>query len=577
MNILGLFGPGPNPSAALIQDGKLLAFMEEERFNRIKTSPNSLPIESAKGCLKKAGISLDMVDGIAYGWDSVRYAEKVGAFFKKRRKQYSDTSEYNHLQEELLINLYHPERIRHNLQLGLGSLSKKRKLPPITFYPHHLCHAASALDCSGFDEANILTLDGSGEEITTLICSGTPEKIEIIKRFELPHTLGGFYATFTEFLGFRAYLDEGKLMGLASYGKFSQELQDKMDQVIPFDRETGDFEINPRMRYVGRHTFGARFTDEFVELFGPKREARQSAVDAPFPDLAFAVQWRLEQIVTRLARQAYKKTGLKKLCLAGGVAMNCVMNGKLAGEDFVEDIFVQPAASDNGVSLGAALLMAREKGERVSFRMTHLYYGPEFDEQEIEKALKEAKVDYYRSEDIEKETAGLLNQGKIVGWFQGPMEVGARALGGRSILASPLFPEMKERLNLEVKHREDWRPFCPSMKEESYKKYIKAKADSPFMIMAFPFNEEYEKMVPSCVHVDRTARPQAVRKQDHPRYWKLINEFEKLSGHGIIINTSFNIQGEPIVCTPMDALRCFGGTGLDALAIGDFMVKKARG
>jgi len=574
MKILGLFGPGPNPSAALLVDGKLVAFVEEERLNRIKTAPNSIPVLAAKACLKKGGIALDELDGIAYGWDCPRYVTEAKAFFEKQRAGATGpASAYNLLQEELLLNLYHPDRVANTLQIGLGSMSKSWRLPPIKYYPHHLAHAASAFYCSKFDEANVITLDGSGEEVTTLLCRAGPKGIEVLKRFELPHTLGGFYATFTEYLDFKAYQDEGKLMGLASYGKYNEELQRKLDEVIPFDRKTGDFTINPAMRYEGRHTYGSRFTDRFVELFGPKRRADQSALDGPFPDIAFAVQWRLEQIVIALARQLHRTTGLDKLCLAGGVAMNCVMNGKLAEQAFVEDIFVQPAASDNGASLGAALLMANEKTP-TSFRLRHLYYGPEFSDAELEKALVEAKVRYERVPDVCRVVARELAEGRIVGWFQGAMEVGARSLGNRSILASPLFAGMKEKLNIEVKHRENWRPFCPSMKEESYRKYIRAACDSPFMIMAFPANDEIKDKIPSCVHVDGTARPQAVSKQDNARFWNLLDEFEKVTGHGILINTSFNIQGEPVVCSPRDALRTFGGTGIDLLVLGDFVVRK---
>jgi len=254
--------------------------------------------------------------------------------------------------------------------------------------------------------------------------------------------------------------------------------------------------------------------------------------------------------------------------------MNCGMNGRLASEDFVDDIFVQPAASDSGVSLGAALLMAKEEGDDPAFRMRHLYYGPEFSNEEIETALKEAKIGYYKSDHVARDTAGYLARGRIVGWLQGCMEVGARGLGNRSILASPMINNMKDRLNREVKHREMWRPFCPSMKDEYYEQYIEAKADSLFMVMAFPVMPEYRSVCPAVVHVDDTARPQAVSRQDNARFWQLLDEFERLTGEAILINTSFNIQGEPIVCSPRDALRCFGGTGVDVLVMGDYIAEK---
>lgn len=573
MNYLGMFGPGPNPSASLIQDGKVVALIEEERLNRIKMSPNNLPIQSALKCLEIAGLGLDDIDGIAWGWDCPRYVTEAMERFDQQAAKDGYFDDFSRLQQELVINLYHPVRLERSLQLGLASASKTNTLPPVHYFPHHLCHAASTFYSSGFDEANIITIDGSGEETTALLCKGDGEGITILEQIELPHSLGGFYATFTEFLGFRAYMDEGKVMGLAAYGKYSDELQEKLDKFINYD-DKGSFHINSKLRYVGEHTFGARFTDEFIELFGPKRPQGTSAMKAPYPDIAFNLQWRLEQIVIGMARSLFEKTGIRNVCMAGGVAMNCKMNGVIAQQKFVDDIFIQPASADNGVGMGAAQLLAKENGENVYQKMEHAYLGHEFSADEIEKALIESKLPYYKSENIEKEVAVLINEKNIIGWFQGRMEIGARALGNRSILASPVFKSMKDKINLEVKHRENWRPFCPSMKVESYKKYIKASINSPFMILAFEVVDDAKDAIPSCVHVDGTARPQAVAKEHNLRYWTLIDEFEKLSGCGVLINTSFNIQGEPVVSSPQDALRTFGGTGIDVLAIGDFIVKK---
>jgi carbamoyltransferase len=575
MNILGMFGPGPNPSSALLVNGKIAAFIEEERLNRIKTSPYTVPIQSAQHCLTKARLSLDDIDGIAYAWDCQRYALEAPLFFKELREKSGDTSIFNKLQEEMYINMFHPERIRHTIQLGLGHLSKNRKIPEITFYPHHLCHVASAFYCSGFEEACFLSFDGSGEETTSLLGTASLSSgLEIIKQFQLPDTLGGFYATFTEFMGFKPYQDEGKLMGLASYGKYDPNIEKKLDQFIPYNHANGDYKVNVKMRYAGKHTYGSRFTDEFVDLFGQPRPANVSALKNGYPDLAFAVQKRLEDIIITNAREMAKQTGLNCFTLAGGVAMNCVTNGKLASQNFVHKIFVQPAASDNGTSLGAALLLTKELGQSVNFKLTHLYYGNEYSNEEIKQAIIESKLSYRHSDNICEEVATHLAAGKIIGWFQGAMEVGARALGNRSILASPLISSMKDKLNLEVKHREDWRPFCPSMKIESYDKYIDHSAESPFMIMAFPVKKAVAHAIPAVVHVDGTARPQTVTKEDNPRFWHLLDEFEQITGHSILINTSFNIQGEPIVCSPRDALRTFGGTGIDILAMGDFILEK---
>lgn len=362
-------------------------------------------------------------------------------------------------------------------------------------------------------------------------------------------------------------------MGLASYGEYSDEIQGRLDQFLSFDRSTGDFRLDPYLRYLGKRTYGKRFTDEFVELFGKPRLSHQS-ITKYHRDLAFNVQWRLEQIVTLLARSLISMTGCRSLCLAGGVAMNCCMNGKLAVMPEVREIFVQPASSDNGIALGAAFLMARRAGVSGFEKMLHAYWGPSFSDAAIEAALSESKLKYYRSSSVVKEVAQLLFEGKIIGWFQGRMEVAARALGNRSILASPLFPDMKDRLNREVKHREDWRPFCPSLPIDDYRIYFDHGTDSDYMILAYPIRREFHDKIPSVVHVDGTARPQTVREKFNPKFYALLKEFGKLSGHPVLLNTSFNVQGEPIICTPADALRCFGGTGLDVLVLNDFILKK---
>ncbi len=580
MNILGMFAPGPNPSAALVMDGILIAWAEEERFNRIKTSPNDFPFKAARFCLEKAGVNLDQIDVIAYGWDCTRYAMEAPIFYEEQYTKYNDTEAYNKLQQAYRLNLYHPDRIAQTLRLGLRSLSSTNKVPPIKYYSHHLSHAASAFYASGFEAANIVSIDGSGEEVCTMLAKGTKEGIEVLQEQKLPHSLGGVYATFTEFLGFQPYMDEGKVTGLASYGTYNQELQDKLDKVLSFDAETGEYAVNPYMRFIGKHSYGRRFTDEFVALFGAPRPKGQSALDAPYPDLAFAVQWRLEQTVMTMVKHLHGQTGLKNVCLAGGVAMNCAMNGKIAQMDVVENFFVQPAATDNGVSMGAALLAAQEHGANPRFTMNHAYWGPSYSNEVIEKALENAKVSYRKmtsAATLAAETARMLADGKIIGWMQGSMEIGARALGARSILASPLGKEMKDKLNLEVKHREHWRPFCPSIKAESYERFIAldaAKHDALFMNVALPVVEAERVNIPSCVHVDGTARVQRVTKDVNPLFWSVLDEFEKLTGYGILINTSFNVQGEPTACTPQDALRCFFSTGLDALVIGDFILMK---
>lgn len=573
---LGLFGYGPNPSAALVRDGAIVAFAEEERFNRIKTAPNSLPIAALLYCLKAARISIDDVDGIGFGWDSDRYVVAMPRFYAELAREYPDPAgDYNRLQEDYLLNLYHPERIRTDLRQALALRGVYLDPARVEFLPHHLCHAASAYFCSGLPEASILTLDGSGEEFSTFMGHGVGERIKELGTVKLPHSLGGYYATFTEFLGFKAYMDEGKLMGLAPYGRYSDDIQKRLDEVLAYEPGTGEFRINPYMRYLGPRRWGRRFTDAFVELFGRPRLSHEP-ITAAHRDLAFNVQWRLEQVVAALVRALIGETGVSSVCLAGGVAMNCCMNGKLSLLPEVGRIFVQPASSDNGIALGAAYLMARRTGVTAFEPFRHAYWGPEYTDAEIEAAIRESKLPYRRSSDVVDEVARALHAGRIVGWVQGRMEVGARSLGNRSILASPVFPDMKDKLNLEVKHREDWRPFCPSLPLEDYPTYFAEGVDSDYMILAYRVRPEFHALIPGVVHVDGTARPQTVRREVNSRFHGLLKAFGRLSGHPVLINTSFNVQGEPVVCTPADALRCFGGTGIDLLVMNDFVLEKPR-
>jgi carbamoyltransferase len=571
---LGVFGFGPNPAAAIVQDGKIVAFAEEERFNRIKMAPTSLPIASILYCLKTAGLNIEQIDALGFAWNSPDYIATAPDIFAKTRAQFDISSDdYNTLYENSLIWAFHPSRIRTELCQALALKGQYLRPDRIKFLRHHLCHAASAYFPANLEGASILTIDGSGEQFATVLWSGSGSSIKEIESITLPNTLGGYYASFTEYLGFKAYEEEGKLMGLAPYGAYSEDMQRRLDEVIPFDAKSGSYQVNPRMRYAGRRSYGRRFTDDLVELFGSPRLQGDTISDR-HKAIAFNVQHRLELIVAAIVRRLIKKTGSTNLCLSGGVAMNCKMNGKLAELPEVERIFVQPASSDNGVALGAAYLLAQRAGVNRFAPMTHAYWGPEYNEDEIVEAVRESKLPFRRSGNIIEEAACFIRDGLIVAWFQGRMEVGARALGGRSILANPLMPDMRRRLNLEVKHREDWRPFCPSLPIEAYDRYFDNDHNCNFMILAFPVRQEVQHLIPAVVHVDGTARPQTVSRESNPRFHALLEEFGRLTGHPVLLNTSFNIQGEPIVCTPTQALRCFGGTGIDVLVMGDFMVLK---
>ena len=411
-----------------------------------------------------------------------------------------------------------------------------------------------------------------GEEFTGGFYVGNGKNIKCIKKFKLPNTLGGYYSTFTEFFGFKSNSEEGKLMALASFGKYSKKIQLSLNKFLKYNKETGDYSLDPVLRFGGKRSTNPRFSEKFINIFG-KPLFNSKKISKYYKDLAFNVQWRLEEIVKLLVKDLIKFSKVPNLCLAGGVHMNCKLNGVLAGLPEVKKLYIQPASSDNGVALGAAMLSA--KNEKGSFsKMDHCYYGNSFSNSEIIKYLKESKIKYKKVKNIERIIAEKLSKGKIIGWFQGRSEVGARALGNRSILANPLMKNMKKKLNDEVKHRENWRPFCPSINDYRYKDYFGDVPESDFMILAFKIKNKFKKILPSAVHVDGTARPQVVRKKTNKRFYKLIQEFEKITGQAIIINTSFNVQGEPIVNKPSEAIRCFYGTGIDFLAIGDFLITK---
>lgn len=576
---LGVFGPGPNSSAALCSDDEIIAWAEEERFNRIKTSPNSYPSQAIQFCLREARKkNLELVS-VSYAWDCENYAELANENLKSTIEEYPSETDYISLQVQNSLNsLYDPDMIRYDLGIILGKEGIDLEDLEFSFYPHHLCHAASAFYCSGFKEALVITNDGVGEvDSSALYYFDGKGKAEQIESVQLPNTLGGFYASVTEYLGFRPYMDEGKTMGLAAYGKEDEEIEKVFDEIVQDIEGEFGYIVNPRYRYSGPRNWGKKFTDLMVERLGKPRAYGNSAMEAPYPDIAYSAQKKLEEILYSQVKYAAGLGLSDNICFAGGTHMNCKANGFLGETGLFENYFFQPVASDNGVPLGAALLSRREISGEEPFLppLKHLYYGPSWTDDEIEKVLKQCKVTYKKSENIAKDVAGYIADNQIVGWYQGRMEVGARALGGRSILANPLNPDARDHVNEHVKNREAWRPFCPSLKLEGFKELFDTPIEtSPYMIIACDIKSEYGEVLPSCVHVDGTVRPQTVDKEINPRYWSMLDEFQKITGHPIVVNTSFNVQGEPIVMRPEEAIRCFYGSGMDVLAMGSFVVRK---
>ena len=600
MNILGMIGFGWNPGACLLMDGKLIAFAEEERFTRLKGSHGFFPGKAIEYCLREGKLGLSDVHRIAFAWDASRYPYQVlgamaGQYLKYRSaaaKAYTrEKSRSSVLTAFANILKWTPAKLREEIKLGLRAQGFKGDIPPIEFISHHLSHAYSTYFCSPFKEAVVLTLDGHGEDYCTQLAIGTGEQLTVKESVLIPHSLGWFYAAFTEYLGFIPYRDEGKLMGLAALGEERREQNPWRDRLKKIIRTAnGTYEVDPISTRIGGHYYGERFTDaltKFITDFDPEMEpiayGEKSMIDGQvqskyllpkYIDLAWAVQDKLEEVAKAIATRAVRHYGIANLCVAGGVALNCKMNGELLHSTPTERIFVQPAAHDAGASIGAAMVVAQMHGDSIRNELEHVYYGPGYSNDEIRTALDGCKIAYTPCDNIAERVAESLAEGKIVGWFQGRMEFGARALGGRSILANPVIPGIKDQVNHQVKYRESWRPFCPSLCTEYKDEYLEGAAEAPFMIVAFPVHPDKRELIPATVHVDGTVRPQTVSKTVNPLFYQLIETLGKHTGHPVVLNTSFNVRGEPIICTPLEAVRCYFSTGMDALAIGDFLLQK---
>ena len=563
--------------------------MEEERLVRVKQAKSYFPSRSVSYCLKEGKIGINDVDYIAFGWDSNLYRVKYPlfqfrSFLKHRllRKSSSNFKKISHNRPnmgsalisglmEILTN--YPHRVRQKIIIGLNEAGFiNEKVPPIIFVKHHLAHAATAFYCSGFDEAAILIFDGHGEQNTITIYMGKGKDIKLLKEINMPHSLGWFYSAFTEYLGWSPNEGEVKLMGLAPYGNFNPQIKEIIDDIVRINWDS--ITLNTDYFFYNKRSYGEFFSDLLVEKLGPPR-GKNDKITERHQDIAFAVQSKMEEAGMFLAKLALKLAGSKNLCLSGGVALNCKMNGIIHKSGIAENIFVQPVSYDAGAAMGAAMVVAMQKGDDCRFKMDHAYLGISYSNDEIKTILDRNKINYTLIDDVAGYGARVISEGKIVGWFQNRMEAGARALGGRSILADPRDPDMKDKVNDYVKFRENWRPFAVSILEEYIEVYLEKPVKAPFMMMAFDVIKEKVKDIQSSMHSgDNTTRPQSVSRKSNSIYWDLINEFRKLTGVPAVLNTSFNIKGEPIVCSPSDALRCFYGTGIDVLIMGNFVVEK---
>ena len=561
MNIIGIGGYSHDSAAALLVNGELVAAVAEERLTRVKHQGGT-PRRAVAFCLEQAGLTPDDIDHVTcYMRPFLRLAHRLP--YRLMQIPRSPLYSVGFMGYELL----------HNAQYIYGMRSIGGKKTKVHYMDHHPAHAASAFLTSPFDRAALLTLDYIGEFAATWMGIGEGTQTRCLRQTNYPNSLGVFYSALTDYLGFLRASDEYKVMGLASYGE--PEYYDEFRKILSLPAE-GQYRFD--LSYAAWHYLpGSRcgyFSQNFLKRFGPPRK-KGEPIEQRHMNLAASAQKLLEETVLHLANWLHKETHTQKLCLAGGVALNCSMNGRLLRESPFEEIFIQPAAGDDGIAIGGALQLHHRLTKATQHHpMRHAYYGPEYSNEEIRSFLDMAKLPYETPENLEERTAELLAEGNIVGWFQGRMEFGPRALGSRSILADPTRSNMKDLLNRYVKHREDFRPFAPSVLEERAAEYFPGCTRSPFMLFVYPVAAEKQQEVPAITHIDGTARVQTVAQDDNPRYYRLIKAFEKLRGAPMVLNTSFNIMGEPIVNTPADAVRCFYSTGIDALAIGDYILRK---
>jgi len=593
MYILGISGLYHDSAACMLQDGKIIAAAQEERFTRRKHDPR-FPENSIRYCIQEARIKLSEVDFVTfYEKPFIKFERLLGTYLSFAPSGIS--SFLKSMPIWLKEKLFQRQMIENNLvAIDPKWGQKKNKL---LFTEHHQSHSASAFYPSPFDKAVILTMDGVGEWTTTSVSIGQGNQMEFVKEIRFPHSLGLLYSAFTYYTGFKVNSGEYKVMGLAPYGE-PKYVQTILDNLIDL-KEDGSFRLN--MKYFGYCTGSKMINERFEELFGGPLRQAESKITQKEMDLARSIQEVTEEVLLKQVRSLYKEFQIPNLCLAGGVALNCVANGRILRETPFKNIWIQPAAGDAGGAIGAAMatwFQFLNRPRKISAKdcMSGAYLGPQFSNEEIRQYLDSCNFAYSYNEDEElfSKVAELLAQEKVVGWLQGRMEFGPRALGGRSILGDPRSTKMQSVMNLKIKYRESFRPFAPSILIDDVKDYFDIDCESPYMLLVAPVNEKQrvevkkeqnnlwgiEKLkilrshLPAVTHVDYSARIQTVHKETNPRYHSLISNFKKLTGCPVLINTSFNVRGEPIVCSPEDAYRCFMRTEMDVLVLENFLLYK---
>ena len=591
-SVLGISAFYHDSAAAIIVDGEIIAAAQEERFTR-KKHDASYPKNAINYVLKEAGLKLNEVDHVVF-------YEKPFLKFERLLETYIGFSPSGFRSFSMSMPLWLSEKLFQKKML-FDALKEQdnnfNDIKKINFSEHHLSHAASAFFSSPYEEAIILTLDGVGEWATTTISLGKNNRINILKEIHFPHSLGLLYSAFTYFLGFKVNSGEYKVMGLAPYGepRFKDIILDKLIDV----KEDGSFRLN--MDYFNYATGLTMTNSKFAKLFNIKRREPENELSQIYMDMASSIQAATEEIVLKITRFLFKEFKLPNLCMAGGVALNCVVNGKILKEGLFKNIWIQPASGDAGGALGAAQAFYYQEldNKRKILKtdsMNGSYLGPQFTDDQVENELKSCRANYKKltPDQIIKDTAKALAEEKAVGWFQGRMEFGPRSLGNRSIIADPRPEKMQKNLNLKVKFRESFRPFAPAVLFEKVSEWFELNIHSPYMLIVadikkskqFQTTSEQKKLfgieklnvkrsnIPSVTHVDYSARIQTVHRETNPLFYNLLQEFEKITKCPVLINTSFNVRGEPIVCSPKDAFHCFMGTGLDVLICNNFILYK---
>jgi len=559
MNILGISCYYHDSAACLLKDGIPVVAVQEERLNRVKNSPD-FPIQAINHCIQDSGLSFQDIDCIA--------------FYEKPHLKFSRVI-IDHLRSfpfsmgNFLTAM--PQWLQDRLILPLVLKREMGYEGDVHFLEHHLSHAASCFLVSPFEEAAILTADGVGEWATMTYGKGRDRDIQVLKEMRYPDSLGLVYTALTAYLGFRANSGEGKTMGLASYG--NPEYLDKFREIIRV-KPDGSFQLD--RRYFSFNKGNRMYTKRFINEFGPERQA-EGEIDQRHYDIAASLQLFIEETLITIANHIHKEIGSDNLCLAGGLFLNCVANQRILEETPFKRVFIQPASGDSGGALGAACYANNILYDQPrNYVMKNAYLGPEYSDAQIKRAVSthQFKFQSLDEEALIEEISQALFAGKIVGWFQGRVEFGPRSLGCRSILANPCLPEIKDILNSRVKHRESFRPFAPIVLEEHADEYFEMKQNSPFMLLAPRVRKDKMEVIPGVTHVDGTARVQTLANEQNPLLYSVIEQFGELSGVPILVNTSLNLRGEPVSCSPEDALGCFERSGMDLLVMGQWVVSK---